>query len=319
MRLANVVIWGWLLLFVYSELHGEESGAGNPVEIGVVKWGRDFPGALEKSRESGKPIFLLFQEVPGCIGCQNFGEKVLTYPLLVEAIEDLFIPVLVYNNRAGGRDAELMKLYKEPSWNFQVIRFLDGDGEDIIPRKDKIWTIAGVAKRMIAALQAAGRGVPHYLQMVALEDDLKNISMAGFAMACFWTGEYKLGKIDGVVRTEAGWYDNREITLVWYHNQMIELGALVAAAKNERCAQAIYLEEMVPLDRSRFVIKMLELEQYQKAKREDQKKQLQLWLERQKGLELTPMQLTKLNSVLPDDRKQAEKWLSPRQISRVRW
>jgi len=37
----------------------------NPSEIGTVKWSRDLDAALKKSKESGKPIFLLFQEVPG--------------------------------------------------------------------------------------------------------------------------------------------------------------------------------------------------------------------------------------------------------------
>ncbi|MEO0414525.1 MAG: hypothetical protein AAF226_06190 [Verrucomicrobiota bacterium] len=34
-------------------------------EVGIVDWGRDVDAALEQSVESGKPVFLLFQEVPG--------------------------------------------------------------------------------------------------------------------------------------------------------------------------------------------------------------------------------------------------------------
>ena len=34
-------------------------------ELGTVKWGRDMDAAIEKSKESGKPVFALFQEVPG--------------------------------------------------------------------------------------------------------------------------------------------------------------------------------------------------------------------------------------------------------------
>ena len=37
----------------------------NPVEVGTVKWGRDLDAALASSKESGKPVFVLFQEVPG--------------------------------------------------------------------------------------------------------------------------------------------------------------------------------------------------------------------------------------------------------------
>ena len=41
------------------------SGAENPIEAGKVKWGRDLDAALAASEETGKPLFVLFQEVPG--------------------------------------------------------------------------------------------------------------------------------------------------------------------------------------------------------------------------------------------------------------
>ena len=78
--------------------HGAEP-EGNPVEVGLVRWGRDLDAALKRSAETGRPVLVLFQEIPGCAGCRAFGQNVLTSPLLVEAIEDEFLPVLVYNNR----------------------------------------------------------------------------------------------------------------------------------------------------------------------------------------------------------------------------
>lgn len=36
-----------------------------PVELGAVTWNRDLDSAQKLSRETGKPIFILFQEVPG--------------------------------------------------------------------------------------------------------------------------------------------------------------------------------------------------------------------------------------------------------------
>ena len=35
------------------------------VELGTVQWGRDLDAAKKQSAETGKPIFVLFQEVPG--------------------------------------------------------------------------------------------------------------------------------------------------------------------------------------------------------------------------------------------------------------
>ena len=143
------------------------NGNDNPIEAGHVRWGRDLDAALRQSRHTGKPVFLFFQEIPGCIGCRTFGSEVLTDPLLVKAIEDEFIPVLVYNNRMGGNDEELLRRFGEPGWNFQVIRFLDADCRDIIPREDKVWTLAGVAARMIETLNVVGRTVPVYLHTLA--------------------------------------------------------------------------------------------------------------------------------------------------------
>ncbi len=82
-------------------------------------------------------------------------------------MENDFHPVLVYNNRPNTKDSELLRRYGEPSWNYQVIRFLDHTGKDIIPRKDGVWTVRGVAERMVEALSAAKRPVPNQVQELA--------------------------------------------------------------------------------------------------------------------------------------------------------
>ena len=42
-----------------------QDAAKNPKELGRVTWLRDFDAAMKRSRKTGKPIFLQFQEVPG--------------------------------------------------------------------------------------------------------------------------------------------------------------------------------------------------------------------------------------------------------------
>jgi hypothetical protein len=155
-----------IVLAVSSAAHGGQT-TDNPVEVGDVHWSRDFYASLQRSTKEGKPALVLFQEVPGCSGVRQFGREVLTNPVLVRAIENEFIPVLVYNNRSSGSDRELLVRYQEPSWNYQVIRFLDTQGKDVIPRKDRVWTTSTVAKRMIEALMAVGRPVPDYLKDLA--------------------------------------------------------------------------------------------------------------------------------------------------------
>lgn len=157
-------------LFMSGTENSEAVDAGSqPIEIGLVNWGRDFKEALARSSHEGKPVLVLFQEVPGCSGTQEFGRDVLSHPRIVEAIENEFVPVVIYNNREG-RDAEILAHYNEPAWNYQVLRFLDSSGVDIIPRKDRVWTRGAVANRLIEALRAAGRNVPAYLHGLALEE-----------------------------------------------------------------------------------------------------------------------------------------------------
>ncbi len=50
------------LTLLVASCHGEPK---QRVELGTVKWSRDLPASLEASKKSGKPVFLLFQEVPG--------------------------------------------------------------------------------------------------------------------------------------------------------------------------------------------------------------------------------------------------------------
>lgn len=127
-----------------------------PVEVGTVTWLRDLDGALSRATASGKPVFALFQEVPGCAGCKQFGADVLSDPVIVSAIEEHFVPLLIHNNTPG-RDAEVLAAYNEPAWNYQVVRFLDADGVDVIPRRDRVWKTDALAARMADALAASDR------------------------------------------------------------------------------------------------------------------------------------------------------------------
>ena len=61
-------------------------------------------------------------------------------------------------------EEKLLERFQEPAWNYQVIRFFNAEGRDIIPRKDRIWTTSGVASRMVGALKAANRSIPEYLK-----------------------------------------------------------------------------------------------------------------------------------------------------------
>lgn len=60
MRILTIMI----LLAISATAYGSQA-AQNPVEVSHVNWGRDFDAALKMSAASGKPVLVLFQEVPG--------------------------------------------------------------------------------------------------------------------------------------------------------------------------------------------------------------------------------------------------------------
>jgi hypothetical protein len=67
------------------------------------------------------------------------------------------------------------------------------------------------------ARHAAHRPVPRYLPALAMEQDVSKHKCLAFAMFCYWIDEYELGKIEGVISTEAGWLEGHEVTLVTSH------------------------------------------------------------------------------------------------------
>ena len=288
-----------------------------PPEIGTLEWKTDYPKALAESKKSSKPIFALFQEVPGWAGCQQFGQTVLTHPLLVDTVESTFTPILIRNNVAG-KDAELLKKFNEPAWNYQVVRFLDSSEKDIIPRKDKIWTIDKLTERIQQTLTKQEIKAPNSLELLKLETETSKHKTIALAMHCFWTGERKLGAIEGVILTEAGWLDNNEVTLVTYHTDKITLSDLLDKAAAIDCAHKVYLstanERKTAEALKRFSIGKLD-NSYKKAKINDQKKQLSDT--KYAKLNLSPIQSTKINAFARTDIKKANSYLTKKQLAEV--
>ena len=161
----------------------------------------------------------------------------MSHPLVVEAIENEFIPVLIYNNRKG-KDAQLLARFKEPSWNNPVVRYLNSKAKDIIPRKDGVWSTTGTVGRMARALTAAKRKVPAYLANFA--GATAQLESATFAMHCYWEGEGLLGSIDGVIGTRSAWRDGLEVVSLRFDPAIVDYGDLVSAAQSLECASKVF-------------------------------------------------------------------------------
>ena len=290
------------------------SDAGQPEEAGKVTWLRDLDTALKSSSASGKPVFALFQEIPGCAGCKQFGREVLSHPLVVAAIESEFTPLLIHNNKPG-RDAEVMQKFGEPAWNYQVVRFLEANGSDIIPRKDRVWETGPLAERMIATLQKAKLPVPAWLTLLASEYSPR-LQQVAMAMSCFWTGEMQIGQLDGVIATEAGFLGGHEVTLVNYDPAVLSLDQLTKAAAKVRCADVLYLPA-VSLAMARGAgLKAEILQGYRAAPASDQKKQLEGTPAAK--MKLSGAQATKVNAWVRTDPAKAVQFLTPAQRALMR-
>ncbi len=286
-----------LLYLMVTSCHSASDRGENPVEVGTVKWLRDHAAALAQSKASGKPVFLLFQEVPGCAGCKQFGKDVLSDPAVVKSIEENFVPLLIPNNQ-DGKDREILNQYNEPAWNYQVVRFLDAEGKDLIPRKDKVWTAEELNQRIDAVLGKKGKPK----DAVAAP----KTGRLAISQSCFWTGEMKIGAIEGVTRTEAGFFDGQEVTMVDYDPAKTSPAKIYEQAKLDGVGIGAYLEDPSQLPGSKKLSAA-----YRPASTGDQKKQIQGTAFQK--LDLTSEQATKVNAFARTNLSHAMSYLTESQ------
>ena len=205
---------------------------GNPEELGAVHWLRDLDAGQVEAQKTGKPILLLFQEVPGCSNCTRFGNNTLSHPLIVEAIETFFVPVCIYNNK-GGKDGDALNRFNEPAWNNPVVRIVRADYQDVVLRMPNFNSSLQLVNGMRRALELTNTAVPQYLDL--LEEELVaregGLETATFSMYCFWTGEGLFGNIPGVIETEPGYQDGKEVVKVQFNPVVVKKDDLEALTK----------------------------------------------------------------------------------------
>lgn len=200
-----------------------------PEELGDVRWRRGFSAAQAEARTTGKPLLVLFDEVPGCNTVKTYGARVLRHPLIVEAAETQFVPVVVYNN-VEGDDRDVLESFGEPTWNNPVVRIMTADRKELAPRVAGDYTTAGLAAAMVASL---GSDAPTWLRLLAEETGAKRSGTrkATYAMYCFWSGEAHMGQKAGVVGTRTGFAGGREVVEVEYDPNAVTSEQLAAFAK----------------------------------------------------------------------------------------
>ena len=269
------------------------SAKERPIELGKVNWIRSIDVAVERSEESSKPIFVLFQEVPGCSTCRQYGKFALSHPLIIEAIEDLFVPLAIFNNKQG-KDAEALSFFKEPSWNNPVVRIIDKNKTNLVKRHAGDYSRAGLIERMIEALEVSNQEVPEYLRLIYREEIAKHrgLETARFKMFCFWTGEKILGQIEGVISSFPGFANGGEVVEVLFDPKVISKEELKKLASFQSCKA---------VDTGT-------------AARPDNEPKYYLSKSTYKGVPMTALQQLKANSLIGQN-SSPEGVLSPRQLA----
>jgi hypothetical protein len=279
------------------------SGMSQHVELGAVQWLRNYDQAVKKASSENKDILILFQEVPGCATCRNYGNDVLSHPLIVEAIEDNFVPLAIFNNHKG-HDLDILKQFEEASWNNPVVRIVNMNGQDIVDRLSGQYFPLGLVTTILRAMETRSISIPKYLQL--LHDELQNTEELVLGMYCFWTGEKVLGDLRGVIRTEAGYMGGHEVVKLRYNPAFTDATQIINSAKSQKCADLAFVEENIEIP-SHTSTKPLS------AYRKDKEDKYYLLHSKYKNLSLSAAQATKVNSYLGQG-LDPEEWLSPRQL-----
>lgn len=190
-----------------------------PPELGLVPWLRDFEAARRLSKETGKPLLVLFDEVPGCHTVLGFGRDVLSDPKIVAAITKDFVPVAVLNN-VEGVDAKVLQSFGEPAWNNPVVRIIDADRKPLAPRFDGPYTVAAFQRVLAAAVRP--------------------VEKVTLAAACFWECEAQLGKLEAVRASRVGFLQGEEVVEVEFDPSVMSRERFLAEATKLGCAHRVF-------------------------------------------------------------------------------
>jgi len=282
------IIVGTLLLFLISTSLFSQ----NTQELGEVDWLRSYDEAIVESKASDKPILILFQEVPGCATCRNYGDNVLSHPLLVDVIEHYFVPLAIFNNK-GGEDKKILNKYKEPTWNNPVVRIVDESGDNLIDRINGNYSSLGLLSGIVQSFAERGERIPQDVQL--LQDILTTQpnAQATYSMYCFWSGEKAYGKLNGVYSTTAGWQNGKEVVQVVYDDRLISEKQLTKKGEASRCADG--------------------MEEGSKGFRKDKDPKYYLKHSVYNQLPMHPLQAARINSLLGEGIKDVSDWLFPSQ------
>jgi hypothetical protein len=125
-----------------------------------------------------------------------------------------------------------------------------------------------------------------------------------------------LGKIDGVITTEAGFMAGHEVTLVNYDPAVISLPQLITAAEKVECANVVSVHATDLPAAKTTRLKIGTISGYRTAPVSDQKKQI--GGTPAEKLTLSPAQATKVNAWIRTDPAKALSFLTKSQRAQLK-
>ena len=261
----------------------------------LAAWGDDLEAVLALSAESCCPVLVLYRGPDRGPGAGGLSAQ----PLMAEAVEDLFVPLVLPADRAeDGVDA----------------RVFDAEGRDLVPPAAVVETPGELALMMVGALEAGEGQAPEWLRLVAAENGAGERRMLSLAMFCYWEGEAKLGDLMGVLATRSGMMGDDEVVEVVYDPEVLGFETLVESARKMDCASAVYAHTAEDLVLARELVGDAAKPAPDRARMvADDQVKYALKRTPMARLPLTPLQATRINADIrlgPDPRR----WLSPRQL-----
>ncbi len=306
----------FVITLVLGLIMSFQSICQNHIELGNVNWLRDLDEGVTLAIKKQKPVLILFQEVPGCLTCRNYGSLVLSHPLIVEVIETFFVPVAIFNNKKG-KDAEALTFFHEPSWNNPVIRIVNTQKIDMTKRVSGNYSESGLINAMIDVLVQMDVVIPEYLYLLQKEfESKKQLAQVYYSMYCFWSGEKDFGGIEGVMATTAGFMDGKEVVRVQYDPKKLALHQLTKQAVNYNQAEHVYVANSIQEKEVEKIISSNRIHP-QKSFRADSEPKYYLSKTKYKFVPMTDLQASRVNRLIGNG-KSPDQILSNRQLEMYR-
>lgn len=216
---------------------------------------KSFPHALEESRYTDKPVLLLFQATQGAPDAVAMGESVLSHPLLIEAIESLFIPVFVDVAGVSPDDVQLLARYHENCHRGTVIRIVNSKGHDLaVKLEGSRCSVGNIAKAMREALDRKTLQVPKYLKLLEEEHlalvDVPSKTVRTTARVVVVTtkatkkAEIGFAELSGVIAVECGKISGTRAVKVTYNPDVIDCKAVFLHAIFHVFVESVYWTDM---------------------------------------------------------------------------